>query len=194
MATKIGIAVCRHFGIEARPMSVEALAMNAEMVTWIESGENIQNRPGAAWGVGVANDSPPEGSGVILRQQKNGWNGHLVIEIPGLGFMDLNSGQFMRPNKGIFVPPGFFWATELPEDLKGPQLYFQIGGTWVHEGDGRTAKCAMLSYRRSKSGAVSEAWQTSPDWLRGTADLDEIIFDIIANVDSALPTGTIYKM
>ena len=164
-------------------MSVEALAMNAEMVEWMNSGKDIKDRQDAAWGVGVTNDPPPEGIGVVLRKQKNGWDGHLVIELPGLGFMDLNSEQFMRPEKGIFVPNGFFWATELPLDPSGPQLFFRIGGDFVHEGDGRTAKCAMLSYARSKPSATSEAWKTSPDWLRGIGDLDAVVADIIANVD-----------
>ena len=187
MATKIGLWVCKHFGIEARPMSVEAMAMNAPMVEWINSGKDIKDRPDEAWGVGVMNEHPPEGIGVVLSKQENGWSGHLVIEVPGLGFMDLNSEQMMRPHKSIFVPSGFFWATELPRNLSGPQrdgLFFQMPGEFVHEGDGRTAKCAMLWYRRSEPSEISEEWTTSPDWLRDIGDLDEVVADIIEMVDA----------
>ena len=167
-------------------MSVEAMAMNASMVEWINSDKDIKDRPDEAWGVGVMNEQPPEGIGVVLSKQEYGWSGHLVIEVPGLGFMDLNSEQMMRPKKGIFVPSGFFLATELPRNLSGPQsdgLFFQMPGEFVHEEDGRTAKCAMLWYRRSEPSAISEAWKTSPDWLRSIGDLDEVVADIIEIVE-----------
>jgi len=186
MATKIGLEVCKRFGIEAHPMSVEAMAMNASMVEWINSDKDIKDRPDEAWSVVSVNEPPPEGSNVMLTKQENGWSGHLVIEIPSLGFMDLNSGQFMRPHKSIFIPDGFFWATELPRNLsesQGSWLVFQIPGDFVHEGNGRTAKCAMLWYRRSEPSAISEAWRTSPDWLRDIGDLDEVVADIIEMVE-----------
>ena len=163
-ATAVGIAVCERFGIEALPASVEVMAMNDEMLAWLESGLGIDDRPDEAWSVGVANENT----------HTAGWDGHLVVEVPGFGFMDLNSGQMSRPLKNLFVSGGVF----VPHELNGfESLVFR-----PDEEDGSRVKPAMMVYRRSSPGAVSEAWRTSPDWIRGTANLGDVVDQIVSLV------------
>jgi len=163
-ATAVGIAVCERFGIEALPASVEVMAMNDEMLAWLESGLGIEDRPDEAWSVGVANENT----------HTAGWDGHLVVELPGLGFMDLNSGHMSRPLKNLFVRDGVFVPYEL-DGFESPPLVFR-----PDEDDGRRVKSAVMVYHRSSPGAVSEAWRTSPDWIRGTANLGNVVDQIVS--------------
>jgi hypothetical protein len=166
-ATAIGIAVCNRFGIEALPASVEVGAFNAPMIAWLQSGLGIEDRPDEAWGVGVRNEAT----------NTDGWDGHLIVELPGFGFMDLNSGQMSRPLKHLFVCDGVFVPSEL-NCLE--EFVFRPHGEFVHE-DGSRVKAAIMTYRRSSPGTVSEAWKASPDWLRGTTELGDVV-DLIVSL------------
>ena len=97
LATAVGVACCRALGIDAREMSVEAHAMNAEMEQWIEDGQPAP-RPDTAWGVGLINERPPGFPG-----NPGGWDGHLVVEVIGRGFLDLNCGPLGRPQYQMWM-------------------------------------------------------------------------------------------
>jgi|TARA_Y100000296_G_scaffold85495_1_gene121588 hypothetical protein len=157
-ATAVGLAVCRSYGIDAQPMSVEVGAMNGEMYDWSLSGRLVADRPDSAWGVGVMNDQE-EGQYEVFNRMSHSWDGHLVIEVPKVGFLDLNSGIFSRPERQMIVPEGFFLPLAM---LKSTKLSSAFTGFQLL---GKTDQAIMM-YRRSAPGTVSEKWKESGDWLR----------------------------
>jgi hypothetical protein len=176
-ATAVGVEICRQLGIDANPMSVEVSVLNMRMYDWLSSGK-IGERPDDAWGVGVVNrnvawheengnelDTPRLRDGNDL----GGWSGHLVAEVPRLGFLDLNSGPFSRSEKSMMIPDGLFYRGE---SLGSEFIGFGLGGY-----DG-----SVLLYRRSDVSAVSERWKISSDWLNREEYAGDLAREIITKL------------
>ena len=172
LATAVGVACCRALGIDARPMSVEAYAMNADMAQWIEDGQP-DPRPDTAWGVGLLNKRPP---GFPVRP--GGWNGHLVVEVIGRGFLDLNCGPLGRPQYQMWMPRAMYVPNILTHDFNDCAKTVMPRGD-NDETDQRTVTYVM--YRRAQ-GDGAENWRDSSDWLHRHEYADTYADSICAQI------------
>ena len=93
-ATRVGIETLRYFGIEARPMVTLMMTGNEAWVQWMLAGQP-QPMPDEVWSVGINPEHRPE---------DRGYPAHLVMRIGGL-LLDLDSGLYARPERGIHLPP-----------------------------------------------------------------------------------------
>ncbi len=96
-ATRVLIEVFRDFGIPARAMVVRCVAANAEFIASVPVGAQT---PEGAWAVD---------SGLPNGVSGTDWNGHVVVFVRGV-LVDLSTGNFSRPAKGIHVPDGYVGA------------------------------------------------------------------------------------
>ena len=167
LATAVGVACCRALGIAARPMSVEAHAINADMAQWIEDGQPAP-RPDTAWGVGLLNERPPGFPG-----RHGGWNGHLVVEVIGRGFLDLNCGPLGRPQHQMWMPSAMYLPKILTHEFDDCCL--ELGN--MNEQPGST----YIMYRRAQ-GDGAENWRDSPDWLHRHEYADTYADSICAQI------------
>lgn len=127
LATSVGIDVLAHFGIDARPLSVKVQILNAAWVKWIRAGSpggatlvgQMALKNAGGWAVVAGDEDGPE-------ERPGHWNGHLVIELPGLrAVMDLDLQQMARPQKGIVIPPAAVFHLA---DEHGGEYQTQDGG------------------------------------------------------------------
>ena len=95
-ASRVLIEVCRELGHPARPLAVEAVAMNAEWVAFLAEHERTPEQgecPGA-WALGCLGPQ---------YMSENGYEGHVVVWTQG-HLVDLSAAQFSRPDRSIKTP------------------------------------------------------------------------------------------
>jgi hypothetical protein len=134
-ATRMGLEVCRYFGIAARPQSVRMMAVNALARAAITAGEEPDWAAGA-WSVGIAGNGQPQTPG--------GWDGHLVL-VADRTLVDLSLDQASRPAKDLPLNAATFRLDDTFDH-----------GEWVHYRLGP----ATVSYQQTRD----LTWRTSPDW------------------------------
>ena len=140
MATALALETFTYYGVRADPAPVSVIVYNAQLVSQLEAGQDVDYEAGA-WSVGVDPTATPSGP--------RRWPGHLVAvtEVPTL-LLDLTLGQMSRPGKGIVLAP---WAVEATGIWGGVDLsYLTDGGCHVH-------------YRHRPETAD---WTHAPDWAR----------------------------
>lgn len=142
-ATRVGLEVCRYFGVPATPVATRCSVMNAPMAAAVRAGGELdvdELKAQGAWWL----DS--EGTG---RVEEQAWDGHLVMLAgrPGAErLVDLSADQFTRPAKGIYVEPYHVPHPGWPAVLVSPE--------GVH-----------MSYEPLGPEAA-RSYQGSPDWRR----------------------------
>lgn len=100
IATRVGIEALRYFGIEAKPLVSAAMAGNAAWARWYHEGRPMP-WPDEVWNVGVGIDAEYVEND---HRRPTGFNAHLVVlaELDeGPVVIDLDSGQFARPDRSI---------------------------------------------------------------------------------------------
>lgn len=95
--TRCIIEVLRAFGVQARPVSVTAIAANRVWVERIKAKLAPLDDPDA-WAIGV----DTAGSG-----EEGKWPGHLVALVEGRWLLDVSAGQMNRPERNILIPTFF---------------------------------------------------------------------------------------
>jgi len=87
--TRCAIEVLRHFGVQARPVSVSVVVFNGFAWELFSERVPVSEWPSHAWSVGVDPRKP---------HREGQWSGHLVAA--GEDFtLDISAGQFHRPGK-----------------------------------------------------------------------------------------------
>ena len=188
LATAVGVGVCERYGIPAEPLSVEVQAINLAMYRYISRADvdpfdptHIASRPDDAWGVGISNRAE-EDYGVPNR---GGWNGHLVVNLPGTGFLDLNASQFHRPQKRLIVPPAIAVTSD---PLSDEWQFFDLShSAYAHRDDYE----GLISYRIAPPTPTSKSWETSEAWrerqtIGHSQSLDNLISMVIYAIDRNL--------
>lgn len=96
LATRVGLDVLSYFNIPAKELPVDIRLFNQVYIEMIEAGcEDVQAMLDAgAWSLIFDKDF-----------QADGWNGHLMIDLFDGDLLDLNFGQFNRPEKHLAFPP-----------------------------------------------------------------------------------------
>ena len=94
-ATRVGLETLKYFGVQAKPLVTTMMTGNEDWVRWMLDGQP-QPMPDEVWSVGIDPEPRPG--------ERRGYPAHLVIEIDGL-LLDLDSGLYARPHKGIYLPP-----------------------------------------------------------------------------------------
>jgi hypothetical protein len=119
MATRVGLDVLAHFGVAAVELPVRMKVVNEAWMKAERSGLPIhQAMLAGAWMVDVG---APD-----LHCGPSDWCGHLVIEVPGHGLLDLDFQAVHRPEKQIWVEPAALF-----EHWRRPAMVFvnPRGGT-----------------------------------------------------------------
>lgn len=138
-ATRIGIEVCKLFGIHGQPRAVTTVAGCKSFADWLKTPEI---------------PPPPDAYYVItdIHDRSGGFPGHLVItgKVSGNSFMlDLSAAQMHRPMKNILVPE--------PLTIQMPDVWPEGQAIKVPlEADG------ILIYSHHPRPDIS--WHDSPDW------------------------------
>lgn len=163
-ATRIGIEVCKRFGIQGRPKPVTTLAGCKSFLDW-------QRGP----------ETPPPLDAFYLvtdtADRSGGFPGHLVItgKVAGSNFMlDLSASQLHRPAKKILVPE---------------PLLIQMPDAWPEdqcisvplEGDG------ALIYSHHPKKDIS--WTDSPDWTLAKPTTKTTFDRVVAEIVHAVRLG-----
>lgn len=166
-STAIGLRVCKHFGIDARPLPVFILVGNEAFRLWCEAGcpeltdEELQ-RPGA-----------PRCVEIDTNHKQGGYPAHLVIWLPDQrAICDLSLGQFRRPDKQINLPDSGLFQGVSDEFWQGKVLCYQKNGL-------------LMEIDRLTD---PPPWHTSPDWQR-THPLNEVAKKVIRQIERRLTTG-----
>jgi hypothetical protein len=100
-ASRITIDTLRNFGIESRPLSVEALAANKPMLEAQSNAFDYEHMTPEEVKVAQA-----KGAWMVqtdLVGSVGGWPGHLVVVSSGI-LIDASAGQFSRPARNLYVP------------------------------------------------------------------------------------------
>ena len=127
--TRVLIDVLQHFGIEAKPLSVQLVVTNAAwkecldkvgVATQAMVDEWVESK--GAWSVGIDTSSPKE-PGL--------WNGHIVL-VTDRVLVDSAIGQLSRPEKNMKLP-GAFACEYAPEFFSKGRALSIVGpkGVWV---------------------------------------------------------------
>jgi hypothetical protein len=146
-ASRAGIDALRYFGVEALPVPVEALVGNPAFVA-----------SEAEMRAGTLSEEDAVARGVrylqidLTSQRDNGWPGHMVVGVPAAdALLDLDLGQFNRPEKSIVLPRAAsfavdsdFWAD--PDAATG----YLVAG------------CRVVYHRI----APVRPWTGAPDWRK----------------------------
>jgi hypothetical protein len=161
-ATRIGLETLRYFGVGAEPLPTRAMAVNAAWQEWMHGdAKGEPPMPDEAWSVGVG--WPVEGRGVNL---------HLIIAIDnGFGryFLDLDSGQFSRPNRAMPVEPTL--CLPFTEKERTGRM-FRTAGVGL-EGGGR------IDYVEHPN---PESWKQGLDWRHAKKQAGKVIRRIRAEL------------
>lgn len=157
-ATRVAIEVLAHYGIAAKPLSVDLLVMNAASGVAAAEGRDWQNNVSGGWTVAIVRqqDVPP-----------SKWGGHLVA-VTADEIIDLSLPQANRPDRGIEVTP-----SRLP--LTGERRTGFLAGNeqMVYTDPGGIT----LVYRARPR---DRTYTTSPNWgARDRADRARIVGEII---------------
>jgi hypothetical protein len=101
-ATRVAVEVLGHFGIEAKPVPLHVAIFPPDLVAEVEgkSVEEKRQTVTAAINAGrvsgyMFGDRTKRGDGT------EEWSGHLVAEVAGKVYLDLDSRQFNRTERGI---------------------------------------------------------------------------------------------
>lgn len=101
--TRVAIEVLRHFGVRARPASVNFVLFNQFAFELAGASVPVDDWPPQAWSVGVQAGQ---------RSADGEWHGHLVVD-GGEWWFDPSSQSFDRPGR-IDVPLPFLLDAPLP--------------------------------------------------------------------------------
>lgn len=171
LSTRVGIDVLDYFGVEAEPQPVAVTVGNA---TWWEVAARISNgwRPteeeldgsGARY---VQVDT--EGPGRIQKDGSRGWPGHLVISLRKWSdtLVDLDIGQFYRPQKSIVVPRAVALGV-------GPEFWSGKAASFLFE-EGTGAVYEQL--------VPSRSFREGADWKRKNPITGKVIRRIREELD-----------
>lgn len=126
--TRYAVDTLRDLGLRARPFTTRVMVGNAE---WRRIAEQIGRWPQAdewtdeAWCVGV-------GFGADPRDERPGYDGHVIAVVNDRWALDLTIDQANRPQYGIELSPHYWPAT--PAFLRGDEpAQFLVGeGSHVH--------------------------------------------------------------
>lgn len=120
--TRVCIDALAHFGVRARPVSVQCMAVNriyADKMAGFQSSDDFPSKAEfeewfaeGAWSVGID-----------TRDGMGGWPGHLIA-IADDHLIDSAAGQFDRPQHGIYVPDIFHSPLEGVLSGKPPTAIF----------------------------------------------------------------------
>lgn len=121
--TAVFLQVAEHFGIEAKPLVVQATACNAVFYRlWKKGGTELvvkesklrAKKRSRHWPqcVQIDDESPP-----ALMHGGIGWPGHLIAVAEGF-IVDSAAGAFSRPKKRIFMPTIFVGELESHDQLR----------------------------------------------------------------------------
>lgn len=168
-STATGLLVCKHFAIEAEPVSVELLIGNAKFAKRLDEG----------WPKFASEEEAlASGCQYLLIDSDNkgpGFSGHLVIALRSSNdLLDLSMAQFKRPHKQIIPPDG--GCFRVTKDFWGGGLecrYTLPGGETV-----------LLKLQLNPPD-----WPKSPDWQR-THDQREVAKKIIKKVERLMKEAT----
>lgn len=139
LAARVGHDVLRYFGVSSEPVALRAVAGNAIWREWYLANAPeppTPPMPDAAWSVAV---------GWGTQNPDPGYDGHLALRLDEGWLLDLDAGQFSRPQHSIFIP----------ETVLAP--FDQYGGIELDEG-------GLLSYGRIEN---PPNWKVTPDWRKG---------------------------
>lgn len=152
----VGIRALRYFGIEAAPFPCDVAVFNPEYCSAIEAGITDEKELIARGGWVVAVD--------LGRHDKDGYGGHLMIELAGGNLLDLSFAQFNRKHKNIELPPiGAFKEFDRNEEF----CIYRMNG------------CAVRVRAIDDGGRYKRA----PDWKR---EYREIVGEIIRGMKGEL--------
>jgi len=176
MATSVGIEVlrrCHVYGrsIYARPLSVHMQIFNDSMKQWLDSGMDggVEKAIEAGSHILETDVNP-----VILKP--GFWGGHLMIELPGIKkkhqrkrsrLIELNAGQYTRPQKNINLPPGILF-----ENFGGEDRYGSAEKGWI-----------IIKARRD-----DKSYEDGPDW-KNREERDDCVNEIIFEMKKVLHKG-----
>lgn len=167
VATRIGIETLRYFGVRGRPVMTAVLAGNLPWVRWASAGcpGGRDGFPEDAWNVMVGSSDSVEVVEGVDRRGRGGIDGHLAIGVDlddGRSILvDLDAGQFARPDRGIHVPDVV--SVEWHDRTAGSGIDLDGGGVliyrphprpprYVHAPDWRlSARDAGAAIRRVRS-------------------------------------------
>lgn len=104
-AVRVALAVCRRYGLDAKPLVARATIFNPKAREMIDAGlepsEAVWTDGG--WSVGVGWPEPGEPLGKVNGRK---WGGHLVITLEGRYLLDLMIGTAAsRPDHDMPLPP-----------------------------------------------------------------------------------------
>lgn len=165
LATRLAYDVLAAVNVRSEALPVIVRAMNAALIQALE--ENLTEEQAAergAWEVRTDSEN--------VLDREDGYPGHLLLYVPDLQFcLDLDSQQFSRPAKKIWVLPVTAFAAT-PKFLRG-DLHInplEEDGVQVYQ---RLAK-AQKDYR------------TAPNWAAPTVAMKEITENLVARVKEEL--------
>ena len=153
VATRVGMEALRYFGIASEPMFCEALGANRAWLDWTTESypdPPVSPMPDEAWSVYVG-----PGSG---NPDVPGIEAHAVLVV-GDDLLDLDSGQFARPAKGILVPESLKIPIEIRHGRRSAGLDLDGGGT--------------LGYAELRKPPHN--WRSTPDWRLSPRDAGPVI-------------------
>lgn len=148
LATKVGREVLHYFGILAHPVAVNLVAGNRPWLDWFvaQSGNPM---PDGAWAVAASKN--------YSGRTGNGWDGHLLLEIPGdpAQLLDLDFQQFARPTYGMDFPPTLLLP--LAPAIRAED-YRALRTVWWADDD---SGCVLGIQQTQRTD-----YRTAPDWQR----------------------------
>ena len=171
-ATAISVHVLKHFGIRATPFELELLVANAEARALLVEKVPVEQWPGTAWSVGIA-----EADDTVRLGPKDWPGAHLVCVARTEQFgwiVDLSFGQVSRPEKGMptgaaAMPVTRQW-TRQPEPVE-----------WIDDEHG------TYVFMRPVLRQEPSRWQGAPDWQPGR--WRPIADQVVRAVKAALKVG-----
>lgn len=114
-SSRMGMETLSQFAVKSRPMACAVEIHTRDRWDAFNAGVPPHELPG--WGIGIdgrAPDSTAEqraarlaAQGITDTQRVRGWNGHLVLWVPGPPcslLVDISADQMHRPERGLSVP------------------------------------------------------------------------------------------
>ena len=113
--SRVGYETLRYFGVRVVPTTVRALAVNAAWQEWAERTGAEGPLDEAAWSVASGWAHPND--------HERGYVGHVVLVLAHESLLlDLDAGQFSRPERSMSVPPTLLLPFEPVEKYDGKRF------------------------------------------------------------------------
>ncbi len=146
LATRLAIEVAAYFFIEAHPVSVQVVLMNAQFAGHVDAGDYDVRK----WADIDGSHSVGIGCGFHPGQPREGrWDGHLIAMSNEDCFGDFSIRQAERVDKGIITGNA----------LVGPIAYDAQKWSAIHPEHG-----TVIQYKRTED----RAYRSAPDWREET--------------------------